>query len=160
MNEKIKVFFNKLKETWKKWSVPQKGILIGSVVAVIVVIILLARFSSRPSLVAVLDAPITDADTRDRIQLRLNEENVHSSFSADGKLYVNNEETARRMRSILIREDLIPSSINAWDFFNVDQWSITDFERNVNLRRAIIKEVTLHMNLGHQKFLIIYYQPA
>ena len=145
MNEKIKVFFNKLKETWKKWSVPQKGILIGSVVAVIVVIILLARFSSRPSLVAVLDAPITDADTRDRIQLRLNEENVHSSFSADGKLYVNNEETARRMRSILIREDLIPSSINAWDFFNVDQWSITDFERNVNLRRAIIKEVTLHI---------------
>lgn len=145
MNEKAKSFFDKIKGTWKKWSAIQKGILIGSIIAVLIVIVLLVRFSARPSLVPVLDVPITDAQTRDRIQLRLNEENVRSDFSDDGKLYVNDEETARRMRSILIREDLIPTGTNPWDFFNVDKWSITDFERNVNLRRAIIKEVTQHI---------------
>lgn len=145
MNEKAKSFFDKIKGTWKKWSVIQKGILIGSIIAVLIVIVLLVRFSARPSLVPVLDVPITDVQTRDRIQLRLNEENVRSDFSDDGKLYVNDEETARRMRSILIREDLIPTGTNPWDFFNVDKWSITDFERNVNLRRAIIKEVTQHI---------------
>ncbi|MEL3903687.1 MAG: flagellar basal-body MS-ring/collar protein FliF [Treponemataceae bacterium] len=145
MNEKAKSFFDKIKETWKKWSAIQKGILIGSIIAVLIVIVLLVRFSARPSLVPVLDVPITDVQTRDRIQLRLNEENVRSDFSDDGKLYVNDEETARRMRSILIREDLIPTGTNPWDFFNVDKWSITDFERNVNLRRAIIKEVTQHI---------------
>lgn len=145
MNEKAKSFFDKIKGTWKKWSAIQKGILIGSIIAVLIVIVLLVRFSARPSLVPVLDVPITDVQTRDRIQLRLNEENVRSDFSDDGKLYVNDEETARRMRSILIREDLIPTGTNPWDFFNVDKWSITDFERNVNLRRAIIKEVTQHI---------------
>lgn len=145
MNEKVKGFFDKLKETWKKWSLVQKGILVGIILAFIVMIVLLVRFSSRPSLVAVLDAPIKDLDLRDRIQLRLNEENVHSSFSADGTLYVDDTETARRMRSILIREDLIPAGTDPWDLFDTERWTTTDFERNINLRRSIIKEVTQHI---------------
>ncbi|MEL3907498.1 MAG: flagellar basal-body MS-ring/collar protein FliF [Treponemataceae bacterium] len=145
MNEKVKGFFGKLQETWKKWSLVQKGILVGVILAFIVMIVLLVRFSSRPSLVAVLDSPINDLDLRDRIQLRLNEENVHSSFSADGVLYVNDVQTARRMRSILIREDLVPSNTDPWNLFDIERFSITDFERNVNLRRSIIKEVTQHI---------------
>lgn len=145
MNENVKKFLDKIKATWKKWSLVQKGVLVGVIVAFILLLVVLFRVSSRPTMVAVLDTPITDSSLRDRIQLRLNEENVHSSFSADNLLYVSDEATARRMRSILIREDLIPTGTDAWDLFDVERWTTTDFERNVNLRRSIIKEVTQHI---------------
>jgi flagellar M-ring protein FliF len=58
---------------------------------------------------------------------------------------VSDEKTARRLRSILIREDLIPSGTDPWALFDRDRWTITDFERNVNLRRAITQMVTEHV---------------
>lgn len=145
MDEKEKNFLGKIKEVWSKWSILQKGILIGVIIAFIVLIILLIRFSSKPSLVAVLDNPITDADLKDRIQLCLAEENINAKFSSDGKLYVQDKKTARRVSSILMREDLIPTGTDPWEFFKTERWATTDFERNVNLRRSIIKEVTQHI---------------
>jgi flagellar M-ring protein FliF len=58
---------------------------------------------------------------------------------------VADEATARRMRSVLIREDLIPSGTDPWQLFDRDRWTITDFERNVNLRRAITTMVRDHI---------------
>jgi flagellar M-ring protein FliF len=49
------------------------------------------------------------------------------------------------MRSILIREDLIPKGTDPWALFDRDRWTITDFERNVNLRRSITQMVTDHV---------------
>jgi flagellar M-ring protein FliF len=49
------------------------------------------------------------------------------------------------MRAILIREDLVPQGIDPWDIFDRERWTITDFERDVNLRRAITQMVTNHI---------------
>lgn len=143
--KKEKNILEKVKLTWKNWSIVQKGILIGVILAFIVLIILLARFSSRPSMVAVLDNPINDADLKDRIQLCLTQENIPAKFSTDGKLYVKDKQTARRVSSILMREDLVPSGTDPWEFFKTERWATTDFERNVNLRNSIVAEVTKHI---------------
>ena len=60
-------------------------------------------------------------------------------------VYVPDEETARRIRAILIREDLVPRGTDPWALFDRDRWTITDFERNVNLLRAITTMVTDHI---------------
>jgi flagellar M-ring protein FliF len=60
-------------------------------------------------------------------------------------VYVPDEDTARRMRAILIREDLVPRGTDPWALFDRDRWTLTDFERNVNLRRAITTMVTDHI---------------
>lgn len=58
---------------------------------------------------------------------------------------VDDDKTARRMRSILIREDLIPRGTSPWAIFDRESWTITDFERNVNLQRSITAMVREHI---------------
>jgi flagellar M-ring protein FliF len=145
MNEWIKKTIAQLKTLWGKWSLVQKGILIGIAVAAIAGIIVLVRVSASPSLSPVIDAPIRDEIALDRIITRINQEGVKTSVSPGGIVMVNDERTARRLRSILIREDLIPSGTDPWAIFDRDRWTITDFERNVNLRRAITAMITDHI---------------
>ena len=115
------------------------------VVAAIVVIVLLTSWSAKPSLVPLIDTPVTDATVRERIILRLNEENVKATVSQSGVISVKDEQTARRMRAILLREDLIPQNTDPWALFDVERWTRTDFERNIDVRRAVIEEVRKHI---------------
>jgi len=130
---------------WGKWSMPQKIILIGIVIAIFAGIVALITVSSAPNMVSVIDAPIRDEVARDRIVMRLNQEGVRVVVSPAGVVQVDDQDTARRMRGILIREDLIPQGTDPWAIFDRDRWTITDFERNVNLRRAITQMVTDHI---------------
>ncbi|MDR2103571.1 MAG: flagellar M-ring protein FliF [Treponema sp.] len=145
MIEWFKKLLGQIVSLWGKWSLVQKIILLGICLAVIVGIIALFSVSSSPTMVPVIDAPITDENVRDRILTRINEENVKTSVSPPGIIMVPDEKNARRIRSILIREDLIPTGTDPWAIFDRERWTITDFERNVNLRRAIIQMVTDHV---------------
>jgi len=123
----------------------QRVILCGITVAVIVGVIALFSVSSYSALVSVSDAPIRDEDARDRIITRIHEEGVRTYVTPSGLIQVADETTARRMRAILIREDLIPRGIDPWAIFDRERWTITDFERNVNRQRAQTQMVTEHI---------------
>ena len=144
MKEWFKVLKEKTVGNWKKWTKMQKGILLGVIAIGIALVVTLFSWSSSSPLVPVLDVEIKDADKLDRIILRLNEEDVKTTVT-DGRIYVSDSNTARRMRALLIREDLIPQDANPWDIFNVERWTRTDFERKVDLRRAVIEEVRRHI---------------
>ena len=130
---------------WGRWSMVQKLVLVGIVGITIVGLVVLVTVSSTPTLVPVIDAPIRDEVARDRIVLRLNQEGVRATVSPAGVIMVSDLVTAQRMRGILIREDLIPTGIDPWNIFDRERWTITDFERNVNLRRAITQMVSDHI---------------
>jgi flagellar M-ring protein FliF len=143
--EWLKKFFDNIKTQWKKWSLVKKLIFAGIIIAVIAGIVALFSISSSPTMAPVIDAPIRDVDAQYRITTRINAEGVKTSVSPTSVIMVQDEQTARRMRSILIREDLIPSGTDPWAIFDRDRWTITDFERNVNLQRAITQMVTDHI---------------
>jgi len=145
MNEFFRKLFSKASELWAGLAIQQR--VIFAVVAVIVIggVVALFRVSSTPVMISVIDAPIRDEETLDRIVLRLNEENVKVVVSANGLVQVADEATARRMRALLIREDLIPSGLDPWQVFDRERWSITDMERNVNLQRALTRMITDHI---------------
>ncbi|MGP1454727.1 MAG: flagellar basal-body MS-ring/collar protein FliF [Treponema sp.] len=145
MNEGIKKLPARMKALWSKWTLIQKGILVGVIVAAVVIIVLLTSWSAKPSYVSLIDTPITDEALRERIVLRLNQENVKATVSQSGLISVQDEQTARRMRAILVREDLIPKNADPWALFDVERWTRTDFERNVDIRRAVIEEVRKHI---------------
>ena len=145
MLEWLKRILDQIKGLWGKWTLVQKLILIGIMAAAIVGIVLLFAVSSAPTMVPLIDAPIRDETARDRIMTRLNEEGARSSVNAAGIIMVDDEKTAKRLRSILIREDLIPQGTDPWALFDRDRWTLTDFERNVNLRRSITQMVTDHV---------------
>jgi flagellar M-ring protein FliF len=134
-----------LKTAWNAWSMMQKLILAGIVAAALIGVVALVGVSSAPTTAPVIDAPIIDETARSQIVTRINQEGVKTFVSASGIVSVENEETARKMRSILIREDLIPQGTDPWAIFDRDRWTITDYERDVNFRRSITAMVTAHI---------------
>ena len=130
---------------WGKWSMLQRITLIGIGVAVLAGIFALVTVSSSPNLVSLFSVPIRDEAMRERIVMRLDQENVKVSVSTTGIIQVEDQATARRMRAILIREDLLPIGIDPWATFDRERWTQTDFERNQNLQRAITQMVTDHI---------------
>ncbi|MDR2135040.1 MAG: flagellar M-ring protein FliF [Treponema sp.] len=127
---------------WKKFTLTQRIILGAIVLAVIGGIVALLSISSVPTMVAVIDVPIQDEAVRDQIITRINEEGIRTQVTAAGVIQVADEQTARRLRSLLVREDLIPAGTDPWAIFDQERWTITDFERNVNFRRAQTGMVT------------------
>jgi hypothetical protein len=133
-----------------KWTLPQKLILVGVV----------SRPSSgycprvgisSPAMTPLIDTPIADEDAREKIVLRLNEENVRTSVSPTGVISVADEATARRLRAILIREDLIPKNVDPWALFDIERWTITDFERNVTSAGRSSWKCATHQGPGRHR---------
>jgi len=145
MNEWLKKLVSSLKELWTKWTLVQKVILFGIIAVVIVALILMLRFSSQPTTVPLFNQVIKDEVALDNILFRLDQENVDYDVNSAGIISVENEATARRMRAVLVREDLVPVGIDPWVVFDTERWTLTDMERNVNLQRAITQVVTQHI---------------
>ncbi len=145
MNEWLKKFTASFKERWAKWTIVQKGIMGGIVVAIIVAVVVMGRVSHAPTTVPLFNTAITDENARDNILYRLDQENVHYTVNAAGVIAVDDEKTARRMRSILVSEDLVPTSLDPYALFDVTNWSITDYERGINNLRAVTQAVKQHL---------------
>ncbi len=145
MNEFFKKITAQLKTLWGKLSLIQKVVLFAVVAVAITGLILLVSFSSSPSMVPLITAPVTDQERLQRISARLDEEGVAHQITEAGQIYVDDRETAQRMVSILMREDLIPEETSPWEVFKMDRWTVTDFERNVKLRQAITKNLEQHI---------------
>ena len=143
--EWLKRLLTQIQGYWGKWSMRQRIILVGIVVAALAGVSVLVSVSSAPNLVPLFNVPIRDEDARDKILLRLDQEGVRVTLSPSGVIQVQDEQTARQLRAILIREDLVPSGTDPWAIFDRERWTITDFERNVNLQRAITQMVTDHI---------------
>ncbi len=145
MNAWFKRVIEQIKTLWGKWTSTQKAIFLSVIGAALLGIILLIGFSSAPSMVPLITTPITEQSLRDQISLRLDQEGVTHTITPSGIIMVKNEQTARAMRMLLFRENLVPKNASPWDVFQMNQWTTTDFERNVNLQRAITKALQLHI---------------
>ncbi|MGC9312252.1 MAG: flagellar basal-body MS-ring/collar protein FliF [Sediminispirochaetaceae bacterium] len=145
MNEFFQKLITQIKSLWGKLSLIQKIILFAVIAVAILGIVLLVNFSASPSMVPLITAPVTDQEQLSRISRRLDEEGVSHSITETGQVYVKDKQTAQRMVAILMREDLIPKETSPWDVFKMDRWSVTDFERNVNLRQAVTTSIEQHI---------------
>ncbi|MCD6121406.1 MAG: flagellar M-ring protein FliF [Spirochaetales bacterium] len=145
MNEWFKKLVEQVKTLWGKMNSTQKIILFSVLAVAVAAIVLIVAFSASPSMMPLLGTPITDETYMTRIVSRLDEEGIRYQVRPDKVIMVADEQTARRMRAILIREDLIPPKTDPWAIFDVERWTITDFERDVNLQRAIRKSLEQHI---------------
>ncbi len=146
MNESIQKFIDKVKKAWAAWKPVQKAIAAGIIVAVIIVLIILFKGSSKPTTVPLFSQPITDQTVRDNVTYRLEEENVKYTVSSTGVISVPDEATARRMRALLISEDIVPSKVDVFSqMLDVTNWSTTDFEREKNDLRRVTNQVKQHI---------------
>jgi flagellar M-ring protein FliF len=144
MGDFFKKILGHIKNLWGKWTMFQRMLLIGIAVLIIAGIVAMFGVSSRPSFVPVFTTPITDPAALDNIVRRIDQENVKTLVTS-GIVQVPDDNTARRIRTILISEDLVPRGTDPWAIFDTERWTTTDFERNVNFRRAQTKMITDHI---------------
>ncbi|MCQ2241315.1 flagellar basal-body MS-ring/collar protein FliF [Treponema sp.] len=146
MNEWFKKSTETIKTKWGKWTVLQKAIAGGILLAVVVAIVLMARMSSRPTAVKLFSAPVNDEQERSAILTRLDEDSrTHAYVSSDNYIYVENEAIAKKYRSQLIAEGLAPSRMDSFALFDVTRWSRTQFDDQVNWKRSMESLVKSHL---------------
>ncbi|MFO8043805.1 MAG: flagellar basal-body MS-ring/collar protein FliF [Alkalispirochaeta sp.] len=146
MNEWLKSQLNRIKTLWGQWKLPQRLIFFGIVGVTGVAVIMLILFSASPAQTPLLSQPITDQEQLSRITNRLDQEGVAYTVTPENVIMMEDERTAQRMRSVLTREDLIPSDTDPWELFDIERWTLTDFERNVNLQRSIMRQLEQHIS--------------
>lgn len=147
MWEWLKSIGKNVRTFWRQWSTTKKLALIGIVVVAIASFVILATLSAKQTQVTIFNAAITDESLADRISTALDTEDVMHSRGADGRFYTVDEETARQARALLVREDLLPGQLDPWNFFtNMERWTLTDFDRDVNLQRALKINLEQHIS--------------
>ncbi|MCL2410297.1 MAG: flagellar M-ring protein FliF [Treponema sp.] len=145
MNEFLKKIITKGTALWAEWTTQKKLIFVGSCIVVLVLVIALFRVSATPVLSPVVNFAITDEETLRRVVTRINQEDVEAVVGADGIVRVSDAAVARRMRVILINEDILPRGIDPWQVFDRERWTLTDMERNVNFQRAQDRMIADHI---------------
>ena len=145
MNEWLKKVIAQIRGLWSKWKPVQRIIFFAIIGVAVVGLIILVGASSSPATTALFQAPVNDIELLDRIATRLDLENIPYSISGDNRIVVEDQRAARRARTILVRYDLVPQDESPWDFLNQQQWTQTDFERNVNLQNAITRQLEQHL---------------
>ena len=96
-------------------------------------------------MVPLINAPVEDAGQLLRIAGRLDQEGVEYEIRAGDRIFVSDQDSARRLRGILIREDLIPAQTDPFSVFDLGRFTVTDFERSVNLQRALTRSLEQHI---------------
>jgi len=129
---------------WKKLRNRHKIALICILVAAAALTAFFSTSGTTSFMTPLFTAPIGDKGVINRISLRLDREKVEHSLK-DGMIFVKDKEEAGKMVALLVREDLVPKEASPWDVFRMDRWTTTDFERNVNLRRAITEGLENHI---------------
>ena len=144
MKGQIKEFFSNIGRFWKKLRHAQKISIILILAIAFACIVFVSSAGSTSFMTPLFTARIQDANLLTSISLRLDQERVSHKIS-DGMIYLQSKSDAQRMIALLVREDLVPKNASPWDVFKMDRWTTTDFERNVNLRRAISVSLEQHI---------------
>ena len=151
MNELLARQWQRAAGLWGRWNQLQK-LSLGAVAVTSIVALTLLGASRNDGpivggrhMVALIGAPIGEQRDLLRIAARLDQENAEYQIASDNRILVVDQESARRLRAILIREDLIPPQTDPFSIFEVDRFSMTDFERNVNLQRAVTRNLEQHI---------------
>ena len=145
MNDWLKRIREQLTALWKRWNRTQKIVLFSIIGASVLAIILLITLSATPAMVPIISAQVTDADTRQRISAALDENHIKYQLRADNIFYAADNETAMKASNLLFQENLIPKGTDPWAVFNTQSWTTTDFERDVNLQRAVTRQLQQHI---------------
>ncbi len=146
MNEFFRKLLDQIKkfgDTLKKLNKRQK-IVIGVVAVVVIISIIFLISYSKKGAYTVLYRNLSTEDFG-KITKKLQEWG-YEFIPEENTIWVRPEQRGY-IKMKLAQEGIIPKGIKGWELFDTQKWTTTEFERNVNLRRAIIGEVTRHLKM-------------
>ncbi len=140
-----KELLSRLTEKFSTLTLQYKIMIIGGLVAVCVaggVVINLSTLAGTTTLL--YKSPLSPEDYA-RVTMALQDQKISFDTRSDQYILVKDPETAKNIRMTLGQSGIIPQNVRGWELFDVQRFTTTDFERDVNLQRAIIGEMTKHL---------------
>jgi len=134
----------KIQEMFNKLTSMQKIILGVIVLGIVASVIFLANFSTKQTFSLLYKSPLSPEEYA-RVTKKLSEWNVKFDTKDDRYILLKDDSQSRMIRMKLGQEGIIPSNVKGWELFDTQKFTTTDFERNVNLQRAIIGEMVRHL---------------
>lgn len=140
---KIKEFFSNL---WNKTSMVAKIIIGAAILGVIILIVVLVSTSAKPDMVPLVKEPMTEGDfNRVKQELDALGENYMAN-SNTRKVYVTSPQKAEKLRTQLTIEDKM-QDVDGYELFDEQSFTTTEFDRNVNLQRSMMKAMEEHLEM-------------
>jgi len=115
----------------------QKAVIFAICVLLLIIIGILIFDSMGGSQVLLFSAPVVNPILQENIINVLGQEGINFSIDSNNYILIENEVLARRIRSLLIMENLIPPALEPWELFAQEPWSMLDFDKNQNLQRSL-----------------------
>ncbi len=140
-----KELLSKVREKFSALSLQNKLMIAGGVAAVIIAGSAVIYMSTQVGSSALLyKSPLSPSDYA-KVTMALQDQNINFDTKGDQYILVKDPETAKNIRMTLGQSGIIPQNVRGWELFDVQRFTTTDFERDVNLQRAIIGEMTKHI---------------
>lgn len=143
-------FFKKIGEFFSsnlsKLNQTQKIIIFSVIGVVVIALIIIIGFSSKPDKTLLFQKPLSPEDYA-KVTKALQDLNTDFSTKDDKYIIVKDQKTAQTLRMKLGQQGIIPNNVTGWELFDTQKWTTTDFERDVNLKRAIKGEIERQLKL-------------
>ena len=128
----------------------QNTTLVQRVIIIAVLLILVSGFIftfkfSREETVSYLFPRALTIEELGTITAELDKMNYWYDTKEDKYILVKDDSSARRIRTKLAQDNKLPRGIKGWELFDMQSWTTTEFDRNVNLHRAIEGEMRRHI---------------
>lgn len=140
--EFLRNVFNRFKEL----PLTSKIVVISSVVAVIAGIAIAVAIS-RPTTKVLLYPQALSPEDFAKVTKKLTELNIPFETKDNKFVLVADENIKQKAKMQLAWEGIIPGGVKGFELFDIPSFTTTDFERNVNLHRAIIGEIERHLKM-------------
>ncbi len=141
--KKITQFFS---NAFSKLNQTQKIIIFSVIGVIIIALAVIIGFSSKPDKTLLFQKPLSPEDYA-KVTKALSDMNVSFSTKEDKYIIVKDQKTAETLRMKLGQQGIIPKNVTGWELFDTQKWTTTDFERDVNLKRAIKGEIERQLKL-------------
>jgi len=146
MNEFFKKSLEFIKSIFSKLNTTQKIILFSILGLSFITLIIIASLSSKPDQTLLFQKPLSLEDFA-KITKALDSMQAQYKTKDDKYIIVKDKETGDKLRMKLAQEGIIPGNVKGWELFDIQKWTTTDFEREINVQRAIKGEIERQIKL-------------
>ncbi len=166
----FKNLINQLKESWNKLTPKQKGLLIGGVLGLALLITILFWYFQRVSYGLLYSG--LDESTAGQIVQYLKEQKIPYRIEKDGSIYVP-EERVPEIRMEIASKGLLGGTGPGFELFDKEKLGLTEFQEKVNYQRALegelartikgikgVKAVRVHLALPKESVFLEEEKPA
>ncbi|MGL4561012.1 MAG: flagellar basal-body MS-ring/collar protein FliF [Brevinema sp.] len=137
--------YSKLVNIFVKMPLPYRVMIAGGMFMLIAGAVFVTNLASNIGSTTMLYKSPLSPDDYAKVTLALQEQGIAFDTKSDQYVLVKDPETAKQIRMQLGQSGIIPQNVRGWELFDVQRFTTTDFERDVNLQRAIIGEMTKHL---------------